>query len=196
MKLKIKKKPQTEEYPNTDYGNESKQFSLNSFRDDLDINIISLDDEEAIFDVTGIDPPLANSLRRILISEIPTMAIEIVNVYQNTSVIPDEVLCHRLGLIPILANANDFEYKKDNEEFNESNSLHFKMHIKCERKRHVDKEEILNEEVLSNEIIWSPIGNQAINFVGDNLIKVVFDDILVAKMRPGQVIIFKSFFYF
>lgn len=153
----------------------------------MDINIISLDDEEAIFDVTGIDPPLANSLRRILISEIPTMAIEIVNVYQNTSVIPDEVLCHRLGLIPILANANDFEYKKDSEEFNESNSLHFKMHVKCERKRQDDKDEIVNEEVLSNKIVWNPIGNQARNFVGENIIKVVFDDILVAKMRPGQV---------
>jgi len=153
----------------------------------LDINIISLDDEEAIFDVIGIDPPLANALRRILISEIPTMAIEIVNVFQNTSVIPDEVLCHRLGLIPILANANDFEYKKENEEFNENNSLHFKMHVKCERKKLEDKEEIINEEVLSNKIIWNPVGNQARTFLGDNLIKVVFDDILVAKMRPGQV---------
>ena len=160
---------------------------MNSFRDNLDINIISLDDEEAIFDVTGVDPPLANALRRILISEIPTMAIELVNVYQNTSVIPDEVLCHRLGLIPILANANEFEYKKDNEEFNENNSLNFKMHAKCEKRKVGDKEEILNEEVLSNKIVWSPIGNQAKNFISDNMIKVVFDDILVAKLRPGQV---------
>ncbi len=29
------------------------------------------------------------------------MAIEKVNLYQNTSIIPDEVLAHRLGLIPI-----------------------------------------------------------------------------------------------
>jgi DNA-directed RNA polymerases I and III subunit RPAC1 len=34
-------------------------------------------------------------------SKIPTMAIEKVNLYQNTSIIPDEVLAHRLGLIPI-----------------------------------------------------------------------------------------------
>ncbi len=94
---------------------------------------------------------------------------------------------HRLGLIPILANANDFEYKKDNEEFSESNSLHFKMHVKCERQRRGDKEEIVNEEVLSNKIVWNPIGNQARNFLAENIIKVVFDDILVAKMRPGQV---------
>jgi DNA-directed RNA polymerases I and III subunit RPAC1 len=153
----------------------------------MDINIISLDDEEAIFDVTGVDPPLANALRRILISEIPTIAIDIVNLYQNTSVIPDEVLCHRLGLIPILANANDFEYKKENEEYNENNSIHFKLHVKCEKKKSGDKEEIINEEVLSSKIVWNPIGNQSKNFIGENIIKVVFDDILVAKLRPGQV---------
>ena len=135
---------------------------------------------------------MANALRRILISEIPTIAIDIVNLYQNTSVIPDEVLCHRLGLIPILANANDFEYKKENEEFNENNSLNFKFHIKCEKKKNADREDTANQEVLSNEIIWNPIGNQARNFVGENLIKVVFEDILIAKLRPGQV----NLFYF
>lgn len=160
----------------------------------MDINIISLDDEEAVFDVIGVDPPLANALRRILISEIPTIAIDVVNLYQNTSVIPDEVLCHRLGLIPILANANDFEYKKENEDFNENNSLHFKFHVKCERRKNMDKDDISNEEILSNRIIWNPIGNQARNFVGDNLIKVVFEDILITKLRPGQVnLIFYNF---
>lgn len=154
----------------------------------MDIKIISLDDEEAIFDVIGIDPPLANALRRILISEIPTIAIDVVNLYQNTSVIPDEVLCHRLGLIPILANANDFEYKKENEEFNENNSLHFKFHVKCERKRNTETGEIPTDDILSNRIIWNPIGDQAKNFIGENLIKVVFEDILVAKLRPGQVL--------
>lgn len=36
-----------------------------------------------------------------MLSEIPTMAIEKVNLWQNTSIIPDESLCHRIGLIPI-----------------------------------------------------------------------------------------------
>ena len=57
-----------------------------------------------------------------MIAEIPTMAIETVIINQNTSIIPDEVLAHRLGLIPILADANDFEEKKENEDFNEKNN--------------------------------------------------------------------------
>jgi DNA-directed RNA polymerase I and III subunit RPAC1 len=51
-------------------------------------------------------------LRRILIAEIPTMAIEKVNMWQNTSIIPDENLAHRLGLVPIKADPREFEYAK------------------------------------------------------------------------------------
>ena len=40
-----------------------------------------LDDEEIVFDLIGAEPPLANALRRILIAEIPTMAIEKVEMW-------------------------------------------------------------------------------------------------------------------
>lgn len=48
-------------------------------------------DEVVEVDVVGIDPPIANALRRIMIAEIPTIAIEKCYVYQNTGVIHDEV---------------------------------------------------------------------------------------------------------
>jgi DNA-directed RNA polymerase I and III subunit RPAC1 len=144
-----------------------------------------------VFDVIGIEPPLANALRRILISEIPTMAIEVVNIYQNTSIIPDEVLSHRLGLIPILADANDFQYKKVNEEFNEHNSFNFKLHIKCERnksKKDPSDQDVLNSEVYSSSLQFYPIGNQSKRFESESeLPRLVHDDILIAKLRPGQV---------
>jgi len=43
----------------------------------------------------------SNAIRRIMISEVPTYAIENVYVYENTSAMYDELLAHRLGLIPI-----------------------------------------------------------------------------------------------
>lgn len=79
-------------------------MSLRNFIENCDIEILKLDDEEIIFDLIGVEPPLANALRRILIAEIPTMAIEKVNMWQNTSIIPDENLAHRMGLIPIKAD--------------------------------------------------------------------------------------------
>ncbi len=39
------------------------------------------------FDLMGIDPAIANALRRILIAEVPTMAIEHVFIVNNTSII-------------------------------------------------------------------------------------------------------------
>ena len=65
------------------------------------------------FDLIGVDASLANAFRRILLAEIPTMAIEKVYVYNNTSVIQDEVLAHRLGLIPLKANPNQFKMKSN-----------------------------------------------------------------------------------
>ena len=41
------------------------------------------------------------------------MAIEKVHIFNNTSIIQDEVLAHRLGLIPIKADPRLFEYKQE-----------------------------------------------------------------------------------
>ena len=61
------------------------------------------------FEMLGIDASIANAFRRILISEIPTVAIETVYLHNNTSIVQDEVLAHRLGLIPIAVEPNDFK---------------------------------------------------------------------------------------
>jgi DNA-directed RNA polymerase I and III subunit RPAC1 len=52
-------------------------------------------------ELKGIDASISNALRRIIISEIPTMAFHKVLLYQNTSVLPDELLVHRIGLLPL-----------------------------------------------------------------------------------------------
>jgi len=49
--------------------------------------------------------------------QVPTMAIEKVFIYNNTSIVQDEVLAHRLGLIPIKADPRLFEYKNPGKSF-------------------------------------------------------------------------------
>jgi DNA-directed RNA polymerase subunit D len=44
--------------------------------------------------------PLANAIRRS-VSEIPTLAIDEVEIFKNDSALYDEVVAHRLGLIPL-----------------------------------------------------------------------------------------------
>ena len=67
----------------------------------MQIEIASLDDTLARFTLSGSSPGFANAFRRAMISEVPTLAIEDVRIYDNTSALFDEMLAHRLGLIPI-----------------------------------------------------------------------------------------------
>ncbi|XP_015224819.1 PREDICTED: DNA-directed RNA polymerases I and III subunit RPAC1-like, partial [Cyprinodon variegatus] len=80
---------------------------LQNFR----IDVVHLDENSMEFDMVGIDAAIANAFRRILLAEVPTMAIEKVFIYNNTSIVQDEVLAHRLGLIPIKADPRLFEFK-------------------------------------------------------------------------------------
>jgi len=43
----------------------------------------------------------ANSLRRILLGEVPSLAVDIVEIRENSTVLPDEMIANRLGLLPI-----------------------------------------------------------------------------------------------
>ena len=56
--------------------------------------------EEKITFVANIDVSLANAIRRS-VSEIPIMAISEAEIYKNDSALYDEIIAHRLGLIPL-----------------------------------------------------------------------------------------------
>ena len=69
-----------------------------------------LTSEEISFDIIGYDVSFANAIRRILLAEVPSMAIEKIELYNNTTVMHDEFLGHRLGLIPIKVDAKLFDF--------------------------------------------------------------------------------------
>lgn len=54
----------------------------------------------------------ASALRRTIISEVPVLAIEDVNILKNNSIVYDEMLALRLGLIPIIADPEEYWNKK------------------------------------------------------------------------------------
>ncbi|RLI35275.1 DNA-directed RNA polymerase subunit D, partial [Candidatus Bathyarchaeota archaeon] len=67
----------------------------------MQIRIINKDENFIRFIVEGISPAMANALRRIMLAEVPTMAIDEVVILENSSVLHDEILALRLGLIPL-----------------------------------------------------------------------------------------------
>ncbi len=67
----------------------------------MDIKIIEEKDNFLRFLLKGTNHAYANALRRAMMAEVPAMAIEDVIIIENTSVLYDEVIAHRLGLIPL-----------------------------------------------------------------------------------------------
>ena len=78
----------------------------------MEIEFSSLDDSLARFTLSGASPAFANAFRRAMIGEVPTLAIEEVRIYDNTSAFFDEMLAHRLGLIPIKTDLSTYSTKE------------------------------------------------------------------------------------
>ena len=67
----------------------------------MKVDIKELKPKKAIIKIEGIKPYFVNALRRIMISELPKLAVNDVVIYDNTSALFDEIISHRLGLVPI-----------------------------------------------------------------------------------------------
>ncbi|TFJ80752.1 hypothetical protein NSK_007929 [Nannochloropsis salina CCMP1776] len=172
-------------------------------REKLRIHIVKMDVEEMVFDLIGADASFANALRRILLAEVPSMAIEIVHVFANSSILHDEVLAHRLGLIPILADPAHFEGMLPGPaaEANEHNTLVFELDAafvlaKGETGRQKDSSNGINtcdastlkaptRNVYAKDLVWRPMGEQETR-LAERVPQVAHPDILIAKLKPGQ----------
>lgn len=66
------------------------------------------DDESIRVDMTEIPLSIANAVRRAVINEVPTMAVEEVLVIENTSPLPNEILAHRISLIPFISDIDNY----------------------------------------------------------------------------------------
>lgn len=79
-----------------------------------EIEILKIDSNEIRFVLSKCPLYLANALRRVMIAEVPVMAFDFVEVQENSSVLHDEFIAHRLGLIPLVSDkANEFNYSRD-----------------------------------------------------------------------------------
>ena len=67
----------------------------------MKVNVKELKAKKAVIKIEDIRPYFVNSLRRVMLSELPKLAVDDVVIYDNTSALFDEIISHRLGLVPI-----------------------------------------------------------------------------------------------
>lgn len=65
------------------------------------------------FIVKGTNPSFMNAIRRCIINDVPTMAIEDVEIRKNNSILYDEMIAHRLGLIPLKTDLKSYHVTKN-----------------------------------------------------------------------------------
>jgi DNA-directed RNA polymerase subunit D len=79
------------------------------------IEILEKTDTNLRIIVREADVPLMNALRRIALAEVPCMAIEEVVMIENSSILQDEIIAHRLGLTPLKTDLDSYNLPEECE---------------------------------------------------------------------------------
>ena len=128
----------------------------------MSLNIISQNEQKVSVKLKGIPLQYANALRRICLNGVPIYAIDTVDMIMNSSVMADEGIAHRLGLIPLKTELSAVE------QGNESDKVMFTLD---------SGEATETRTVLSGELKSL-----------DDVIKPISDDIPIVTLAPGQTL--------
>lgn len=79
----------------------------------MKIKITDQNESKIAFTLEDADVPFANAMRRIMMVEVPTLAVEWVDFHENTSAMYDEVIAHRLGLIPLVFDPKMYNFTEE-----------------------------------------------------------------------------------
>ena len=76
---------------------------------DFEVEFIERGEREARFLVRGLTPAFANGIRRAMVADVPTFSVDSVRFIENSSVMFDEMIALRLGLVPLTTPLDDYE---------------------------------------------------------------------------------------
>jgi len=134
------------------------------------LEVINKDNQKISVKLKGVPLQYANALRRVCLNGVPVFAIDTVDIIENSSVLPDEGLAHRLGLIPI---------KTDLTRFNEPSKCDCQSEAGCSNCRVMlvldSGDSDVTRTILSNELSSE-----------DDSIKPTSDKISIVQLTQGQ----------
>ncbi len=81
----------------------------------MEIKVLEKNDKNLRLLIRDVDAPYMNALRRIITSEVPCMAVDEVVILENSSVMQDETISHRLGLVPLKTDLDSYNLPEECE---------------------------------------------------------------------------------
>lgn len=166
--------------------------------------------ERLSFEMHHISPPIANLFRRVLTTEVPTLAFDRILIEENDSPVLDELLSHRLGLVPVAGPVLKMDYITESTQAG-FNNLDPRRGLLFELDATGAKEAAVTP-VYSRQLRWVPLpgqeqwarstvsgaaakseneeahpaGSSAVDADSDDAVFLVHPDILITKLGPGQ----------
>eukprot|EP01023_Acetabularia_acetabulum_P047941 TRINITY_DN5056_c0_g1_i1.p2 TRINITY_DN5056_c0_g1~~TRINITY_DN5056_c0_g1_i1.p2 ORF type:complete len:328 (-),score=37.56 TRINITY_DN5056_c0_g1_i1:1509-2468(-) len=160
-----------------------------SYQRKPEVSIRELTGEYAEFELYKTDPSIANALRRTMISWVPTIAIDLVEVEKNSSVLNDEFIAHRLGLLPLYSKqAQEMKTLYEAEGDDNFDEIEFTLNKRCTSEESID--------VTSNDILIDsrypnivPVGHPSISYNHSH-----HDErgILIVRLKKNQQVKLKA----
>ncbi len=74
----------------------------------MNVEILSIEGDTIRFVLEGVDIAFANALRRTMIADVPCMVIDDLFIFDNSSPVPDEILSHRICLVPLKTDLDSY----------------------------------------------------------------------------------------
>jgi DNA-directed RNA polymerase subunit D len=79
----------------------------------VEVKVLEDTGNSVTLQLEGVDRSYVNAVRRFCIAEVPAMAIDDVVILENSSVLYDEILAHRLGMIPIKTDLSRYNLPEE-----------------------------------------------------------------------------------
>ena len=141
------------------------------------IDILQKEEERIVIKFSNVPRQYVNAIRRLSISEVPTLAIDDVVILENSSVMHDEAIAHRLGLIPLRTDLDRFVMPHDCDCKGTLGCSKCRVLLVLDSEANEKTKVVTSGELLSE----------------DELVKPVSNDIPIVVLAPSQKLKFEAY---
>lgn len=139
--------------------------------------VVSLNKNTIRFLVKGVGVAFANSLRRTMVAEVPIMTVDDIFYFDNSSLVPDEVLAHRIGFVPLKTNLESYVLPEECDCEAELGCPKCRAVLTMDAEAKDDTVTVYSGDLVPEDPSIAPVSTR----------------IPLAKLAPGQAIKFEAY---